>query len=175
MAYTQSAIWPYLYGFTVDWEMSMVSLSSPTATSNIMSSAARRSNLVFSAYPVPRTFAAVLFSNAGTLAKFDRIGVLAGYGAPAHRYFRAGMRYNPDPNAVVAKTFVQEVGAPGYEEGWADELQVFHNPNAIHPLPRECFAGLQQHFFEGGRMVTYSGADAVISSVTTIISPTAPE
>lgn len=175
MAYTQSAIWPYLYGFTVDWEMVDGQL---VITNRDLKHHVFRGKTIESGFfslPGAENVAAVLFSNAGTLAKFDRIGVLAGYGATAHRYFRAGMRYDPDPNAVIGKRFIQEVGAPGYEEGWADELQVFHNPKAIHPLPRECFAGLQQHFFEDGRMVTYSGTDAVISSVTMIISPAAPK
>src|SRR4029077_20824043 len=94
----------------------------------------------------------------------NRIGVLAGYGPPDHRF-----RYDPDPNAYMGKRFVEEVGAEGYSEGWADELQVFHNPRALRPLPRECFGPLHQHFFEGGKIVTYYGTDAVLWSITMIL------
>jgi hypothetical protein len=68
--------------------------------------------------------------------------------------------------------FVEEVGSEGYSEGWADELQVFHNPRALRPLPKECFGPLNQHFFKDGQMVTYCGADAVLSSFTMIIQVT---
>jgi hypothetical protein len=112
---------------------------------------------------------AVLFSNAGTLAKFDRIGVLAGYGPPNHKYMRIGFRYDPDPNAYTGKYFVEEVGAESNSEGWADELQIFHNPKALRPLPRECFGSLNQHFFEDGKLVTRCGTDAVLSSYTIIL------
>jgi hypothetical protein len=111
MTYTQSAIWSYLYGFTTDWEMvdgklviSRRDLASHTFKGKTIESG------VFS-LPGAENVSAVLFSNAGTLAKFDRVGVLAGYGPPNHRYLRMGFRYDPDPNAYVGKRFVEEVGA----------------------------------------------------------------
>jgi hypothetical protein len=169
MTYTQSAIWSYLYGFTTDWEMvdgklviTRRDLASHTFKGKTIESG------VFS-LPGAENVSAVLFSNAGTLAKFDRVGVLAGYGPPNHRYLRMGFRYDPDPNAYVGKRFVEEVGADGYSEGWADELQVFHNPKALRPLSRKCFGPLIQHFFEDGEMVTRYGTDAVLSSYTIIL------
>lgn len=169
MTYTQSAIWPYLYGFTVEWKLVDGKLE---VTNRDLQSHTFKSKTIESGFfslPGAENVSAVLFSNAGTIAKFDRIGVLAGYGPPDHRYLRTGFRYDPDPNAVVGKPFVEEVGSVGYNEGWADELQVFHNPKASTPLPREYFEGLTQHFFEHGQMVTYSGGEAVISSFTAIM------
>jgi len=169
MTYTQSAIWPYLYGFTTDWEMVDGKL---TVTKRDLASHTFNGKKIESGFfslPDSENVSAVLFSNAGTIAKFDRIGVLAGYKQPNHHYFRTGIRYNPDPNAINGIRFNEEVGAEGYSEGWADELQVFHNPNALHPLPKECFGVLNQHYFEDGDLVTYSGKNAVLSSFTTII------
>ena len=169
MTYTQSAIWPYLYGFTTEWEMvdGKLFITRRDIASHTFNGKTIESG--FFSLPGAENVSAVLFSNAGTLAKFDRIGVLAGYGPPNHRYLRMGFRYDPDPNAYEGKYFVEEVGAEGYCEGWADELQVFHNPRALRPLPRECFGGLNQHFFENGEMVTYCGTDAVLSSYTMIL------
>ncbi len=169
MTYTHSAIWGYLYGFTTDWEMvdgklviARRDLASHTFKSKTIESG-------FFSLPDAENVSAVLFSNAGTLAKFDRIGVLAGYAPPNHQYFRAGFRYDPNPNAVMGTQFVEEVGSKGYYEGWADELQVFHNPRALRPLPKECFGSLNQHFFEDSQMVTYSGENTVLSSFTMIV------
>jgi hypothetical protein len=101
---------------------------------------------------------AVLFSNAGTLAKFDRMGVAAGFTAPKHKYLRVGFRLDPDPNAVHGRPFSEEVTAEGYHEGWADELQMFHNPNAKHPLPKEAFPGITHFMIEDAQIVSYSRA-----------------
>jgi hypothetical protein len=171
MTYTQSAIWPYLYGFTTDWEMidgKLViirrDLTSHTFKGKVIESG-------FFSLPKAENVSAVLFSNAGTSAKFDRIGVLAGFGSPHHRYLRVGFRFDPDPNAPSGKRFVEEVGAGDYSEGWAEELQVFHNPNALRPLPKDYFGGLTQHFFDDGQIVTYASVDAVLSSYTIMVGP----
>ena len=87
--------------------------------------------------PEAENVSAVLFSNAGTLAKFDRMGVVAGFGAEGYRYQRIGLRYDPDPNAFMGRPFSEEVIAEEYEEYWSQEVQVFHNPNAARPLPFE--------------------------------------
>jgi len=169
MTYTQSAIWTYLYGFTTDWEM--VDGKLVITRRDLASHTFKRKTIEsgFFSLPGAENVSAVLFSNAGTLAKFDRIGVVAGYSPPNHRYLRVGFRYDSDPNAYMGKRFVEEVGAEGYSEGWADELQVFHNPKALRPLPRECFGPLNQHFFEDGEMVTRYGTAAVLSSYTIIL------
>ena len=172
MTYTQSAIWPYLYGFTAKWSKSDGKLIVEEQPNESHSYGSKTIESGFFNLPGAENVSAVLFSNAGTIAKFDRLGVLAGYAPPKHKYLRVGVRFDPDPNAVVGKRFVAEVGSEGYSEGWADELQVFHNPNALHPLPFECFGGLQQHFFEDGKMKTYSGRDAVIASHTIILQIT---
>ena len=59
--------------------------------------------------PGAENVSAVLFSNAGTLAKFDRMGVAAGFAPADHRYFRIGLRYNPDRNAVQGIPFSTEI------------------------------------------------------------------
>jgi hypothetical protein len=172
MTYTQSAIWPYLYGFVAKWKMvdGRLVIEQQPKISHTYGSKTIESG--FFNLPGAENISAVLFSNAGTIAKFDRLGVMAGYAPPDHRYLRVGVRFDPDPNAVEGKRFAEEVGGPGYTEGWADELQVFHNPNAVRPLSPECFAGLQQHFFEDGRMKTYYEKEAVIASHTVIIHAT---
>jgi hypothetical protein len=110
----------------------------------------------------------VLFSNAGTLAKFDRMGVVAGFAPPSHKYHRVGLAYDADPNAVVGTSFSKDVSSVDYEEHWSDELQIFHNPKAKHPFAEGAFGGITQHFFTDGepRTVSFGG---VIASWTLIV------
>jgi hypothetical protein len=167
MTYTQSALWPYLYGHRVEWEM---------VDGELKISAIKNPEHVYREKSVPSGFfdlpgaeniSAVLFSNAGTLAKFDRMGVAAGFGAPDHRYFRFGVRYGHESNSDVPKPFYEEI-AVNHEESWSDELQLFHNPNAKRPLSPKQF-GITQHFFENGEARSLTADNTILASNTLIM------
>ena len=87
--------------------------------------------------PDVENVSAVVFSNSGTISKFNRMGVLGGFGSDRVLMVREGTSFNQDPNAVEPKYFRHVVNAPDYCESWADGLEVFHNPNALHKLPEE--------------------------------------
>lgn len=172
MTYTQSSIWQYLYGVRVSWDVvdgQLVLVPSKVASHQYGEKVAPSG---FFDLPDAENVSAVLFSNAGTIAKFDRMGVLAGYAPPNHRYFRTGLRANPDPNSPTGLPFHVEVGADNYDELWADELQVFHNPNARLPLARHTFGGIAQHWFEDGNLHSSVPDHHVLSSYTMIMQIT---
>ena len=112
---------------------------------------------------------AVIFSNAGTLAKFDRMGVAAGCLPANHMYWRMGFQHNPDPNATSGIPFTANVGDEDYQEWWTQEVQVFHNPNAKFRFPFNWLLGATHHYFENGMLKSYAPQDAILSSVTSII------
>ena len=95
--------------------------------------------------PDAENVSAVLFSNSGTISKFQRMGVVAGFGSKRIRVFRQGTVYDPDPDASVPRTFQVEVTAAGYSESWADGLSVFHNPNARVPISDGMLPGTAHH------------------------------
>jgi hypothetical protein len=170
MTYTSSALWPYLYGHRVDWEK---------IEGKLVVKAVKNPDHHYQGKVVPTGFfdlpgsgnvSAVLFSNAGTLAKFDRMGVVAGFAPPNHSYFRVGISYDSDPNAVVPETFSRQVDSNDYEEYWSDELQIFHNPNAKHPFSEGSFGGITQHFFTNGEPYSIVPQNAIIASRTAIFS-----
>jgi hypothetical protein len=169
MTFTHSALWPYLYGHRVEWEMTdgelvvrpMKNQSHTFGPKNIPSG--------FFDQPGAENVSAVLFSNAGTIAKFDRMGVVAGFAAPNHRYQRIGIRYNPDPNAVRGIPFSEDVSNPSYIEGWSDELQIFHNPNAKIPLDHAWLSGLAQFYFSEDKQFSIIPDHHVWSSMTMLM------
>jgi hypothetical protein len=169
MTYTQSALWPYLYGHRVEWEM---------VDGSLLVRAVPRASHTFASKTVPSGFfdlpgaenvSAVLFSNAGTIAKFDRMGVVAGFVPADHTYLRVGLKYNHDPNSVHPTPFSEDVGAATYSEFWSDELQIFHNPNAKIPLPRDWLTGLAQHFFTDGQQKSFIPDGHTLSSFTAVM------
>lgn len=169
MVYTQTALWTYLYGFRVTWEngASELKISEEPITEHRYGSKTIPSG--FFNQPDAENISAVLFSNAGTLAKFDRIGVTGGFGAENHTYMRMGFRYDPDPNAVIGKWFTIDVSHDTYEEFWSQELQVFHNPNATIPFPPEALLTATHHYLEDGSLKSIMPDDAVLNSITWVI------
>ena len=114
----------------------------------------------FFAQPDVQNVSAVLHSNAGTIAKFNRMGVLAGFGDPEVSLLRHGGFEDLTPGAVKPTFFEFNIEDPAYREGWADEIEIFHNPNAAVPLPKKLFPNVK-HFFvdENGEVVWRSTAD----------------
>lgn len=171
MTYTQSALWQYLYGQRVFWEYEGERL---VVKPQKIDEHKYREKVVRSGFfdeSLAENISAVIFSNAGTIAKFDRMGTVAGFGAMGFRYMRIGLRVNPDPNAIVGDAFSVDVASPDYQEYWTDEIQVFHNPKAKYPLPFNNMLGATHHYFEGGMLRSLTPKDAVLSSYTLIIGP----
>ncbi len=175
MVYTQSALWPYLYGHRVEWEMADGKLVIKTLAQEEHTFGKKIIPSGFFELPGAENISAVLFSNAGTISKFDRMGVVAGFGAPDHGYLRAGLRFNPDPNAAEGIYFTEDVTSTDYKEFWSDEVQLFHNPNASIPVPQEWFSDLTQHWFQGGKHYSITPDGHILGSVTGIIAPTIPK
>jgi len=170
MTFTQSALWPYLYGKALVRKYVGSEMIAETEDIDSHIYNGKKIESGFFNLADAENVSAVLFSNAGTLAKFDRMGVLAGLGAPNHKYVRMGVRLDPDPKAVVGNSFRMDIEDPDYQELWAEEIQIFHNPNAKIPLPFDCFSGLTQHFLEDGKLQSFGGPDTILSSYTAIFN-----
>lgn len=168
MTFSQSALWPYLYGQRVEWEIFEGILSVKAKRNPSHTFGEKKIPSGFFDQPGVENVSAVLFSNAGTIAKFDRMGVVAGFAAANHRYQRIGTRFNPDPNASRGIPFSEDVADPKYVEGWSDELQIFHNPNALIPLSHEWISGLAQFYFRDGDQYSLVPEHHVWSSMTVL-------
>jgi len=95
--------------------------------------------------PEAENVSAVLFSSSGTISKFSRMAIQAGYGVSKIKTFRWGMSHNHDPNASLPHIFSYEV-TEKTEETWAEGINIFHNPKAKIPLEPEVFHGVAHHF-----------------------------
>lgn len=121
---------------------------------------------------------AVIFSNAGTMAKFNRMGFLAGVQPPGLKMIRSGIIFDRTLGALDAIPFELEVGSAEYAalwpwgEAWCQELEVFHNPLAALPIPFDLIPGAT-HWFERNGDVECSTiwANSVMSSVTQLRVP----
>lgn len=116
---------------------------------------------------------AVVFSNAATLAKFNRMGFLAGWRPPGLTMIRQGILFDRTPGALEPIDFELSVESSEYQslwpwgEAWCQELEVFHNPQAANPIPFGLIPGAT-HWFERDGDVECSTiwANSVLASVT---------
>jgi hypothetical protein len=82
-----------------------------------------------------------------------------------------GTAYNSEPEAAVPVGYVHDVTDADYSETWSEGLNVFHNPNARHPLHPELFAQCMNHRLDGNRIVHTVPAFHPYTAETLIISP----
>ncbi|RXK53471.1 glycosaminoglycan attachment protein [Oleiharenicola lentus] len=116
--------------------------------------------------PGAEHISAVLFSNSATVAKFNRMGVLAGFGLDNIRIHRAGARHDPNPNAAVPIPFLEEVVPGTYDEDWTEGMQLFHNPRAAVPVLPALFPGCAHHTFNGRNRVAALPVGFIHNSTT---------
>lgn len=116
--------------------------------------------------PDTEHISAILFSNAGTISKFNRMGVRAGFGDRFVRVRRIGGWNDPHPDAFEPIPFDLDIESSLYEEAWSDELEMYHNPNALHPIDDELFPGIAHFRIEDGEAIWRGPSPRVLFSQT---------
>lgn len=103
---------------------------------------------------------AVIFSNACSLAKLNRVAITT-LGVPKGlRYMRIGRFFDRTPGALEGVPFCLDVESDAYkrlwpngDEPWSAELEVFHNPFARHPVAFELLPEATHWFEQDGEIV----------------------
>ncbi|MBD5232715.1 MAG: glycosaminoglycan attachment protein [Bacteroidales bacterium] len=113
---------------------------------------------------------AVLFSPCGTISKFNRMGVQAGFGIPGFSTLvQIKTCYNHLENAFFPNLVMEPITEESHET-WADGIQIFHNPLAVRPLDHDLFPLAGHHFYKDGQLYSQIPKDHVISTTTFNIS-----
>lgn len=119
--------------------------------------------------PDVENISAVLFTNSGTHAKFQRMGYQAGLDTDGVSITRFGTAYNPDPEAMDPTYFSYNMDRPPYKEKWGQGVSVMMNPNAKYPIPKDFFPDGSQTYLEDGVVMTDSFGVQVLQSKTLVI------
>lgn len=101
----------------------------------------------FFAQPDAEHVSAVLWSNSGTVGKFNRMAALQGLATSNIHMLRCGLRYDPHPDALEPEWFVERIG--DREEAWEEGLVLLHNPYALRPLPDDVLPQIVHHRLDG--------------------------
>lgn len=108
---------------------------------------------------------AVLFSPCGTISKFNRMGVQAGYGDSRYTLIHLKLCFNHLENAIYPNVFFNVVDENCHET-WADGIQIFHNPMAEIPLDPQLFPHVGHHYYKDGLLYSNMPQDSIMSSMT---------
>lgn len=175
MTWSAPAIEDYLYGLRATWrkdESGKLHIAENIVAEHCWNS--KRIPSGFFNQPDTRHISAVLFSNAATLAKFNRMGKLAGFGDPSVHMIRMGAKQDFDPNATEPIRFSAEVEPGQYTETWTDGIRIFHNPNAFISIPPGVFTNCAHFFLEEGRRISMLPENFVHYSHTLLLTPKEP-
>jgi len=173
MVWSAPALDEYLYGTRATWNKDAngkLHITEHPIAEHIWKD--KRIPSGFFKLPGSENIGAILFSNSATVAKFNRIGVLAGFGRPDVRIFRMGARHHFDPDAVEPIPFNVEVLPGAYDENWSEGARLFHNPSALIPIPEDLFAGCAHHYFDGKQRKSYLPDGFIHQSITHVIEIT---
>jgi hypothetical protein len=146
----------YLYGlehfpkYTEDGQLLIE--SAPIATHERPGKTPIPSN--FFAQPGAEHVSAILFTNSGTYSKFNRIGLMEGHYRGDLKMVRTGTCWNPDPNASTPLPFAYDIGQRPTMETWGEGIEVYHNPNALIPLPRTFFRHASDSILTEAKTIT---------------------
>lgn len=154
LAFSDNALARYLYGLdqtTGQWNADgSLEVNTNPVSSHDIKGKSIPSN--FFALPDAEHVSAVVFTNSGSLAKFDRMGFQHGYGNESFVLTRFGTALNPDPDAMDPTLFKYDVGQPPFVETWGQGLVVNHNPRAMIPLPQDFFGPVVNACLKDGRL-----------------------
>ena len=104
--------------------------------------------------PLVENISAIVFTNSGTIAKFNRMGCQEGHYKGDIIFMRLGTCYDENPNASEPKKFKYCVNNYDHVETWGEGLSVFLNPNALIPLPKNWFVDAQISYIKDGQVIS---------------------
>jgi hypothetical protein len=166
MTYSQGALFPYLYGSRA--EAIIEDGVRRTIYTKIEEVQFRDKKIPAGFFRLPNSenVSGVMFSNAGTLTKFNRMGILAGFHHNFHSMRRIGRKYNLDQGSLDGTAFDVDVLDVNYRETWGEELVIYHNPHAKYPLEPNIFPDALHVFEIDGRIYTGNSDGKIIFSTT---------
>lgn len=171
MVYSGQALATYLYGRRF--------AGSRDSKGNLVITPTMVTDHVWESKTVPSGFftladsenvAAVIFNSQGTLSKFNRMGVQAGFGSDKVHLVHSGLVADPDPRSDQPLSFSHEVTVKT-QERWIDGMDVFHNPNATYPLDPQLLPGAAHHrLLPNGLIETTAPENKIITSTTAVVT-----
>lgn len=112
---------------------------------------------------------AVIFNSQGTISKFSRMGIKAGFSRDDVIIEHVGKMFTTSDEGIRVVAFSSEVD-PDYWEEWITGLNVFHNPSAKRPLDPSWLEGAAHHTLDSDGSVLSVYPERHIAVALTVTS-----
>lgn len=167
MTWSYTSLIDLLYGISQTWEIENDKL---IITPHKIAPYTKRNgtqipSAFFFTHPEASHLSAVIANPLGTLPKFNRIGKERGFDMFNTMMIHRGLCYNHEKNAVKPNAF-QYCVQNEVRELWSHGVVVYHNPNALCPLPDAFFPNACHCHFKDGQIECMMPAFAPFSSMT---------
>ncbi|KAB2726516.1 hypothetical protein [Brucella anthropi] len=120
---------------------------------------------------------AIIFSNACSMAKLNRVAISGGGAPEGYRYTRIGKFFDRTPGALEGHPFCLDITSAEYRglwphgyEPWTAEMEVFHNPHARHPISLDLFPEATHWIEQDGEWMCSSAYESSILWSQTLIT-----
>jgi hypothetical protein len=158
MIWSREGLIGYLYGLGADVaEIDGRRRAIKVSASHLLGNSGFRAGLF--ADDQQAELSAVIFSNACSTAKLNRVAISGGGAPKGLRCMRIGMFFDRTPGALEGIPFCLDVTGAEYRalwphgyEPWSAELEVFHNPFARYPVPFELLPEATHWFDKDGEI-----------------------
>ncbi|MGV2981964.1 hypothetical protein ACERNI_17485 [Camelimonas sp. ID_303_24] len=113
------------------------------------------------------------------MAKLNRVAISGGGAPEGYRYTRYGKFFDRTPGAMEGNLFCLDITSNDYRglwphgyEPWTAEMEVFHNPFALHPVSFDLLPEATHWFEQDGEWMCSSVYEASILWSQTLITGT---
>ncbi|WP_425665443.1 hypothetical protein [Sinorhizobium fredii] len=157
MARTRSSLERYLYGFSLETVANSDGTTSQKPV-KITEHKWGQKTIPSGFFDIPEAenISAVISTTSETISKFNRLGLLSGFGADNVLMTREGTCIQSGLGAMETLLFKAIVNAKEYTEAWVEGLDVYHNPRAQTPLPERLLPGAAHYRCDAVGNVTCS-------------------
>jgi hypothetical protein len=170
MVWSQPALYKYLYGYEYAYERD--ENGNLTIIPIKVESHMKGSTVIPSGFFMLKgneNISAILSTSLGTLSKFNRIGKQCGFDDNNTIMMRNVLYHDPDPNASNPRAVSYQVTEESYER-WSEGVSIYHNPNALVPVPDDFFMNAANHYFKDGFVESIIPYDFAYNSYTWLLT-----
>jgi hypothetical protein len=176
MTWTLPSLITYLYGSSAKVEIDEFGNKKAVAVPIERLNGPKQIPAGFFSQPDARHISCIIASNAATLGKFNRMGFLSGWKPSNLKIHRTCIFYNREGDQTEGKEMTFDIEDPTYQalwpfgEAWCLELEVYHNPFALNPIPRSLLPGATHFFDKNGEIVFESmWENRILASATMLL------
>jgi hypothetical protein len=118
--------------------------------------------------PNSENISAIIVNPQGTLAKFNRIGYISGFGDRRVRMTRRSIRRNDGNRSDPRPTLVvEDVHDGNYKEKWVEGMVILHNPHSRSPISPHMIRDATHKFLQSDGSIM-----SMLSEIPTYLSST---